>query len=158
MIGPDCAATKAEWVEFAIAAGALALGAAAEEMLPKFSGVGFPLLMMACVYFATRRGIWPMFMFAAAAGAAEDSLCGLPFATSIAFFAMAAAFVRTMDSEWVAFALFPLYQLWVRMWCEGLHGGVFSRFLVSIPVGVVTAFAVRQILGWLDRKGAVDEE
>lgn len=147
-----------EIVQLVIALGVLAFGGAAEELLPKFPGVGFPVLLMACIYMATRRGVWQMFMFAAAAGAAEDSLASLPWATSIAFFCMAAAFARTSESEWSAYAFsYPVYQLWVRMWSANPAGGIFSRFLLAIPVGLATAACVRYVLRWLDRKGALDE-
>ena len=149
---------KNEVVQLVIALGVLVFGGAAEELLPKFPGVGFPILLMACVFMATRRGVWQMFMFAAAAGAAEDSLSSLPWATSISFFCMVAAFVRTTDSEWSVYAFaYPLYQLWIRMWSENLAGGIFSRFLLAIPMGLVTAACVKYILEYLDRKGAVDE-
>lgn len=149
---------KSEIVQLAIALLVLVFGGAAEELLPKFPGVGFPLLLMASIFMATRRGIWQMFMFAAAAGAVEDSLSSLPWATSISFFCMAAAFARSTESEWSAYAFaYPLYQFWVRMWSANLAGGVFSRFLLAIPVGLATAFCVRCALRWLDRKGAVDE-
>ncbi len=149
---------KGEAVQLVIALGALVLGGAAEELLPKLPGVGFPLLLMATIYMATQRGVWQMFMFAASAGAVEDSLASLPWATSIAFFCIVAAFVRTTELEWSAYAFaFPLYQLWVRMWSANLAGGIFSRFLLAIPVGLVTAVFVRWVLRRMDRKGAVDE-
>ena len=149
---------KSEVVQLVIALGALVFGGAAEELLPKFPGVGFPMLLMACIYMATKRGVWQMFMFAACAGAVEDSIASLPWATSIAFFCIVAAFVRTTELEWGAYAFaFPLYQLWVRMWSANLAGGIFSRFLLAIPVGVVTAICVRWLLRHMDRKGAVDE-
>lgn len=149
---------KNEAVQLAIALLALVFGGAAEELLPKFPGVGFPILLMACIYMATRRGVWQMFLFAAAAGAAEDSLSSLPWATSIAYFCMVAAFVRTTELEWSAYAFaYPLYQLWIRMWSANLAGGIFGRFLLAIPMGLAAAFCVKNILRWLDRKGAVDE-
>lgn len=149
---------KGEVVQLVIALMALVFGGAAEELLPKFPGVGFPVLLMASIFMAMRRGVWQMFMFAAAAGAAEDSLSSLPWATSIAYFCMVAAFARTSDSEWGVYAFaYPLYQLWIRMWSANLAGGIFSRFLLAIPVGLVTAACVRHVLAWLDRKGAADE-
>ena len=149
---------KSDVVQMSIALMALVFGGAAEELLPKFPGVGFPILLMACVFMATRRGVCQMFMFAAAAGAVEDSLSSLPWATSISFFCMVAAFARTSGSQWGAYAFaFPLYQLWIRMWCANLDGGIFSRFILAIPMGLATAFCVKHALAWLDRKGAADE-
>lgn len=137
---------------------ALVFGGAAEELLPKIAGVGFPFLLMASIYMAANRAPWPMFLFAAAAGALEDGLSSLPFAASIAFFSLVAAFLYWTDLVRCTFAFaFPAYQLWLRMWTGGLDGGVFARLLLSIPVGAATAAATWQILQWLDRKGAVDE-
>jgi len=149
---------KNEVVQLTIAAMALVAGGAAEELLPKAAGVGFPVLLMYSIFLATRRNTRSLFMFAVAAGAAEDALSGLPFATSIAFFAMAAAFVHTTGLVRSALALaYPVYQIWLRMWCADLHGGVFGRFLAAFPAGVATAAAVWWIADWIERKGAVDE-
>lgn len=149
---------KSEVVQLAIALGALVFGGAAEEMLPKLPGVGFPVLLMASIYMAKKRGTWQMFMFAAAAGAMEDALSSLPWATSMSFFCIAAAFVRTTGLEWSAYVCaYPVYQLWIRMWCATLEGGIYSRFLLAIPMGLATAAAVFWALDRLDRKGAVCE-
>lgn len=149
---------KKELIELAIGLGALVFGGAAEELLPKFCGAGFPVLMMSAVYFARRRAIAVAFMFAAAAGAAEDALSALPFATSISFFCLAAAFARVAADEWCAYAFaYPLYEIWLGMWMANPQGGVFARFLVAIPAGAVTAAAVFCLLRAVERKGAVDE-
>ena len=147
-----------ELVQMAIALGALVFGGAAEELLPKFRGVGFPVLLMASIFIASRRGPRQMFMFAAAAGAFEDALSSLPYAASMTFFCMAAVFVKTMEAERSAYVFaYPLYELWLRVWSADLAGGVFGRFLVSIPVGLATALAVSAALRSIDRRGAVDE-
>ena len=149
---------KSEIVQLVIALGTLVFGGAMEELMPKFAGVGFPVLLMASVFMASRRGIWQMFMFAAAAGAMEDALSSLPWATSLSFFCIVAAFARTTELEWGAYAFaYPLYQLWIRMWSANLAGGIFGRFLLAIPVGLATAFCVRWVLRYFERKGAVDE-
>lgn len=145
-------------VQLSIGLMALVFGAAAEELLPKFLGVGFPFLLMATVYMAAKRAPWPMFLFAVGAGALEDGLSSLPFAASIAFFALCAAFLYWTDLTRCTFAFaFPTYQLWLRMWSGGLDGGVFARLLLSIPVGLATAGVTWVVLEWLDRKGALDE-
>ncbi len=150
---------KKDFVELAIGLMALIVGGAAEELLPKFAGVGLPFLLMATLYLAMRRRPAGFFIFAVASGAMEDSLCSLPFATSIAFFTLAAAFLHWAHLERCTFAFaFPAYQLWLRMWTGSLHGGVFARFLVSIPAGAVAAGIAYLALTWLDRKGALDEQ
>ena len=47
----------------------LIFGAGLEELLPKFFGVGFPVLLCAAMYFACRRSASRMVLFAIAAGA-----------------------------------------------------------------------------------------
>lgn len=148
---------KNDLVHLSIALGALVAGAALEEMLPKFAHAGFPFLLMAAVFFASRRKRGEALMFAVAAGAVEDALSSLPFATSIAFFALVAAFVHTTQITRVTYIfVYPVYELWMRMWTSALEGDVFSRFLVAMPVGAVTALAAVGALAWLDGKGAVD--
>jgi len=137
----------------------LVFGCALEELLPKFAGVGFPVLLMSSIYLASKRNMAASLMFAVAAGAAEDSLCALPFATSAAFFAVSAVFVQFTELKWSTFACaFPAYQLWLGMCIESQNGSIFGRFLTSIPVGLVTAGFVWCILGWVELKGAMDEK
>ena len=149
---------KADWVQYATGLAALAAGAAAEELSPKTGGAGFPFLLMAAVYFAARRERQVALVFAVAAGAFEDSLSALPFATSISFFALAALFVAYTGFVKSAFAFaFPLYQIWLRMWCSELDGSIATRFLVAFPAGILAALGAIALLGWLERKGALDE-
>ncbi|MBR0197539.1 MAG: hypothetical protein IJQ34_05360 [Kiritimatiellae bacterium] len=150
---------KTEIIQLVLALLSLIFGGALEEMLPKFSGVGFPFLLMASIFWASKRSLTAMIMFSIAAGSFEDALSNLPFATSLAYFTLIAAFTRTTELKYSAFAFsYPIYQIWLWMWLPGLSGGVFTRFLVSIPVGLVCAWASSMILEWLDRKGAVGEE
>ena len=69
-------------LQFVFALGVLCLGGAAEDMLPKVAGVGFPVLLSAVLVMATRRPIVPAVLFAVAAGACEDALSSLPLMTS----------------------------------------------------------------------------
>ena len=148
---------KKDLVQLSIAFFALVFGGALEELLPKFAGAGFPVLLMSVVYVASRRSVATVFLFAIAAGAMEDALSALPFATSLAYFVLVAAFVKATGLVESAFAFsFPVYQLWLRMWSANLNGGVFGRFLVSIPLGLATAVAVWAVLRLVERKGAVD--
>ena len=149
---------KSNIVQIAIALWTIVFASAFEEMLPKIAGVGFPLLMMSSVYFASKREMGRFFAFAVVAGAAEDAICSLPFATSIAFFVMIAAFIAVtgMVASCCFFA-YPLYQIWLGMWLPDMNGAIFNRFLLSIPVGALTAGAAWLVLGWIDKRGAVDE-
>ena len=85
---------KTEVVQFVFAALVLVFGGAAEELLPKVLGVGFPVLLSATLLVSARASAPAALLFALAAGALEDALCGLPAATGIGFFTLAAlAFV-----------------------------------------------------------------
>ena len=97
-------------------------------------------------------------MFAIAAGALEDALSALPPATSVSYFLGLAALVRWAGMPRVATLLtYPAYQVWLFVWTSGLGGEVFGRVLLALPVGLVTAIAVGLVLGWIERKAAMDE-
>ena len=137
----------------------LVLGAGAETILPKFLGVGFPVLMASVLFMAARRPTVTVVLFALAAGAMEDALSSLPAATSASYFLALAALVRWSGMPRAA-ALFayPVYQAWIVVWTGRLGGGVFGHVLMALPVGVATALAAEVVLGWAERKAAVDEE
>lgn len=137
---------------------ALVVGCAAEELLPKFAGVGFPILMCTTVFIATRRRISLSVCFAIAAGAAEDSLCGLPPVTSISFFLAVSALARWGEFPHGALVMaYPVYQCWLRLWAGPVCDGVFYRMLVAVPMGLVTAFATWAVLTFVERRAAIDE-
>ena len=137
----------------------LVLGAGAETLLPKFLGVGFPVLMSAVQFAAVRRSAVAATLFAIAAGAMEDALSSLPMATSASFYLALAAFSRWSGMAGVAAVLsYPAYRLWLFVWMGGSGGGIFTHVLVAIPMGVVTACAVGLVLGWAEGKAALDEE
>lgn len=148
---------RTEAVQFVFALLALAFGSAAECLLPKALGVGFPALLAATAFFAPRRGVLPAVCFALVAGAAEDALSGLPFTVSAAFFTMMAAAARGSGMPRLAAVLaYPVYQLWLWLWNPGLVGSVFIRFLVSLPIGAATVFLVFLALAGVERKAAAD--
>ena len=137
----------------------LVLGAGAETLLPKFLGVGFPVLMSAVQFAAVRRSAVAATLFAIAAGAMEDALSALPAATSASFFLLLASLVRWSGMPRAATLLtYPAYQMWIYVWTDRAGGGVFSRVLLALPVGLATALAVGAVLAWAERKAAVDEQ
>ena len=137
----------------------LVLGAGAETLLPKFLGVGLPVLLASVQFVAMRRPAATVVLFALAAGAMEDSLSSLPAATSASYFLALAALVRWSGMPHAA-ALFayPVYQIWLFVWTGRPGGGVFGHILLALPAGMVATVAVEVLLGWVERKAAVDEE
>ena len=149
---------KNDIVQIVLALLTLILGCALEELLPKVVGVGFPLLMSATVFVALRRRLPFAICFAVAAGAAEDSLSGLPPTTSASFFLAITAVARWSEFPNSALIMaYPLYQVWLRLWIGNACGDVFYRILVAVPYGVMTTFASWVILDWWDRRSAVGE-
>ena len=145
-------------VQFVLAVLVLVLGAAFEELLPKFLGVGIPVLLAAVLFFASRRSGSASLAFAVAAGALEDALSSLPPMTSVSYFLAMAVVVRRFGCLWPCRILaYPCYQVWLAVWVVGIGGGVFERVLLACPVGVATVLAGHAVLGGLCRKAAVDE-
>ena len=127
---------------------ALVLGAGAEELLPRVWGVGAPLLLTLAVVTAPRLGLVTAGLVAVAAGAVEDAVSALAPLTSVSFFLLAAAVVRrTGVTRPVALLAYPCYQLWLSVWTPGLN--VFTRALVALPAGVLTAEAFALVLAWM---------
>ena len=148
-----------EFVQIALAALVLVLGASAEELLPKFFGVGFPVLLASVPFLALHRGRAWVLAFAAAAGAMEESLSGLPPMAGVTFFLALAVLARRSGLSGTLAALaFPVYQIWLSVWLVGIGGGVFGRVLLAFPVGLLTMFAVGAAINGLCRKAAVDEQ
>ncbi len=142
--------------KFALAVMAICVGAFAEEMLPKFLGVGFPVLLMAALHSASRRTYFEAIVFAAAAGAAEDALSSLPAMTGSGFFAVAAIVVRKFRPGRAAEVLaYSIFQVWLWIWAEPSTGGPVVRAAVSVPVGWVTSLATSAALGWTERRALV---
>lgn len=151
---------KKEIVELVIALVALFVGGAAEELVPKAYGVGFPVLLSATAYMSVRRTPLSGIVFAVAAGAAEDALSGLPPMTSIAWFVAVASLMRGFKLPLPAAAFaFCGYQLWLWAWLGGeLQGHLAARLLAALFAGALALAATSAVLWWLDRKGAVDEK
>lgn len=134
-------------------------GAVAEELLPKYLGVGFPVLLTAAQMFAVSRPAAVMVFFAISAGALEDAISSLPMMTSVSYFLSVAILIRWTDIPRSATVLtYPLYHLWLWVWVAELEGSLFSRMLLALPIGVVTAVAVSALLIWIERKVAIDEQ
>lgn len=163
---------KREVANIAFSVVTLAIFAAFEELLPKPFGAGVPLLICACIWRGVRKGATAAMLFAAAAGAAEDSLGMLPFATSAAFFAGTVAVAKVFVSSGrssvpaglpctvaLAASSWCLYQLWLWIWLGGrMEGSVFSRMLVAAPVAAATAAAAIPFLSFAAGKAGLDDE
>ncbi len=151
---------KRDAVQFSIALIALVFGGAAEDLMPKFLGVGMPFLLSAAAVIAVRRPPLEGALFAIAAGAFEDALSGLPGAVSISYFTLMAGIMRGFKLHLACAApAFCGYQLWLWIWLGGsLSGNVFSRIFIAAPIGAGTLVAVHLLLLALDRKGAVGEK
>jgi len=151
---------KNSLLQLAFGLAVLILGAAAEELLPKVLGVGFPVVLASVPVLAAGRGsILTRLVLAVVAGALEDALSGLPVMTSVSYFLAVTFLVDRLDCSRILVPLaYPCYQLWLAVWSDVTGGGVFTRLFLSVPVGAVTAMAA----GWLiakARKGAaVDEQ
>jgi len=137
----------------------LVLGAGLEELLPKVLGVGFPLLLTAVQALSVVIGSFPVvFVLAVVAGALEDALSSLPFLASVSYFIIVALSVRVIGMPRFSVVLtYPCYLLWLALWTSGSGVGIFSRLLMSLPVGGITAFVIGTVVAWVGGKGAVDE-
>lgn len=138
----------------------LLFGAGCEELLPKFLGVGFPVLLVAVQLAACgRMAVEQTVVVAVAAGALEDALSGLPPMTTVSYHVLVVLFVRGFGFPRAAAALtYPCYQLWLSLWAGDLGGGIFARLLLSLPIGLLTAAVVGIAVAWLSGKAAVDEQ
>jgi len=149
---------RSEFLQFVFCLIALVLGGAAEELLPKFCGVGFPVLMALTAVVAVRKPAPAMVLFALAAGAFEDALSSLPTMTSpCLFLAVAVLAHKTRFAKTALIAAYPLYQLWLKFIVPGLSGSLGTRFLVAFLIAAVTVFAVELLWAWTERKAALDE-
>ena len=132
--------------------------AAAEDLSPKILGLGLPFVMASALVFSDRRlSSWTHTMvFAAAAGAIEDSLCGFPPAASASFFAAAAFAVRKFSlSMPVSSLAFPLYLAWLWTWGLVSGGGNYLRFVLVAPFGLVATAVVAFLAGACARKAGL---
>lgn len=136
----------------------LVVCAAAEDLSPKFLGLGLPFVMASAIVFSDRRLFsWTHTMvFAAAASAIEDSLCGFPPAASASFFAAAVFVVRKFSlSALVSSLAFPLYLAWLWMWGLVSGGGNYLRFVMFAPFGLVATMIVSSLVWTSARKAGL---
>lgn len=150
---------KNDFVQLVIAAMALTVSGALEELLPKFLCVGAPLLLMVSVFVSGRWGPVAAMLTAVAAGSMEDALCSLPLFASVSFFVLVGIATHLTGLMYVCMAFaYPLYQLWLWLWLPGMAGSVFGRVLLALPAGVAAGVVVSVALRWAEQKGAVDVE
>ena len=150
---------KSECAYLMFAIVALVLCGAAEEMFPKPLGVGFPFLFCATVWFAVRAASTAAFVFALAAGTAEDALAGLPFVMSASYFVLAVFATRFFRLPGIFASFFYFgYQFWLWLWVPDLQGSLFMRGLLALPVGAGVAFCLSVLLDACLRGGGLDEK
>lgn len=126
--------------------------------MPKFFGVGFPVLLAEALSVGQRRTPLAGALFALAAGGMADALASLPPMTSAGFFLLAAMAMRRLPFPRTAMlAVYPLYQVWLALWVSSIGAAVYLRILVSVPIGGLTAAAVCAAISGCERKAAVDE-
>jgi len=137
----------------------LVFGAGFEELLPKCLGVGFPFLLTSVQVLATGGGNLPvLIVLTVVAGAFEDALSSLPFLASVSYFILVALIVRGVGlPRLLALLTYPCYQLWLAVWTSGSGAGIFSRLLLSLPIGGLTACVAGMVVAWVGGKGAVGE-
>ncbi len=136
----------------------LVIGASAEELLPRFLGVGFPILLVAAQSVALRGSGVCLSVFALAAGAMADAIGSLPPMASASFFLADAWLVSRVGFPRVVAALaYPCYLVWLAVWTGACDGGIFGRLLVSVPIGFVTACLVGGVIAWAERRAALNE-
>lgn len=150
---------KADIVQLVFALIVLVVGAAAEELLPKFWGVGFPVLLTATLFAAVRRRRpMPGLFFSFAAGAMEDSLAGLPPPTSLVFFFLFALLARTRRYNWPSLGVaYVLYQIWLWIWVPNGVSGLWGRLFAATLLSLASALVVIPVLKILERSAALDE-
>lgn len=141
---------------FAFSVLALVFGGVTEELSPRFFGIGFPVLLSLAETTARRRSLFAAIAFAAAAGAFEDAISGLPVLTSVTVYISAVLFVRwSCCGRYVTAVTFPLCQAWMWLWLPDLSGSVFVRLLVAVPLGAVTSLAVDLVVRHVERRFAL---
>lgn len=149
---------KDEVVQFLFILVAIVIAAAAEELLPSFFGVGFPLLLSAVMVLASRVNVLPGVMAAVAAGAFEDALSSLPPMTSICFFTIAALVSRkAYFPRSFLLAVFPAYAVWVGMCGMNSIGDTFVSLLLSLPFGAMAFGMTLLALAWAGGKAGLYE-
>lgn len=148
---------KDEFVQFVFVMIAIVVSAAAEELLPSFLGMGFPLLLALVMVMAPRLEVLPVVMTAVGAGAFENALSSMPPMTAVCFFVIAALLAHRKGVPRPFLVLmFPMFELWSGMCAFGPMGDVFTRALVSLPLGGVALLSQFAAVGWLGGKAGID--
>ncbi len=131
-----------------------------EELLPKFLGVGFPVLLSSVHALSVGGASLPIIIIlAVVAGALEEAISTLPFLAAVSYFIFTALSARALGLPRLsAVLIYPCYQLWVSLWMNGSDAGIFSRLILSLPIGCLTAFCVGTCVSSLSRKGAIYEK
>lgn len=151
-------AVRNSTVRFVLALVLLVLGAASEEFLPKFLGVGVPILLSLVALLAVHEPIILPILFALSAGFMEDALSSVPLLASPSFFLLLVLSVRTIRLPLVTAGLaFPLYQVWICLWTIDHEGSIFTRLVLSIPIGFITMMILARVVESIERKVAADE-
>lgn len=120
--------------------------------------LGFPILLCATAFFAARFPLPLAILFALSAGAVADALSSLPIMMTACFGVLMVLAVRFSRLPRVTvICAYPLYQLWLSIWTNAVGASVFTRLLGAVPLAAVTVWAVMGILGWCERKGALNE-
>ena len=136
----------------------LVFAAAGETLLPKYLGVGFPLLLSAAAVTAGRDPAPRAVVFSAAAGAFEDAISSLPAVTSVVYFIIMAMMMRRFSlSRWSVIPFYVFYQAWLAAWVHCLDGGLCNRMVLSVPVAALTLLAVWPVMAWSHGKAVPDE-
>lgn len=149
---------KDEVVQFVFILVAIVIAAAAEELLPSFFGIGFPVLLSVVMLIASRVNVLPGVMSAVAAGAFEDALSSLPPMSSICFFTIAALVSRkAYFPRPFLLAVFPAYAVWTSMCKAGPIGDALVSLMLSLPLGAVAFVIVLLVLTWAGGKAGFDE-
>ncbi|MBP5286042.1 MAG: hypothetical protein ILO34_08065 [Kiritimatiellae bacterium] len=149
---------KSDAARLALVVMVLAVFGALEELLPKFAGVGFPLLLSVAMVAAARWNVASWAVTAIAAGAAEDALASLPPAASATFFLASAALVHWGEMRRLLFVLvYPAYLLWLCAWSRNHAGNLFGSLLLAAPIGALTVAAVGCFVSFAARRAGIDE-
>jgi len=136
----------------------LVSGGALEEILPKMSGVGVPILLAWTLFAAAHRSAPTVVVLAIAAGAFEDALSDLPLLTSVSFFVVAALAVNRVCGGQRRTALpalmvaYPLYRAW--LWLVVGGGGLGQTVLPAVLMALAAAVVVA-LFAWCERRAAI---
>jgi len=149
---------RSDILQFVFCLIALVVGGAAEELLPKFCGVGVPVLMALSACVAVRTTVPTLLFFSLAAGAFEDALSSLPLMMSPCFFlAVAVLAYKTRHAKTVLVMSYLAYQAWIKFLVPWLADSLGTRLLAAFLIAPVAGLVVDFLLAWTERKAAFGE-